>query len=170
MAVVVIGLSYVTLILGELVPKRVALTHPERIAASLARFMRGMARLTTPIEWLLSATTDLLLRLSPLRGEPAVDTDEEIGFMLREGVAAGHIPPGETAIVEMALRLGDRRVSAVMTPRTQIEFLDLDDPEDEIRRRIRDSAYSRFPVLQGGTHQLAGIVQIKDLLVGKRFA
>ena len=83
--------------------------------------------------------------------------------MLREGVATGHIPPAETAIVEMALRLGDRRVSAVMTPRTQIEFLDLDDGAEEMQRRIRESAFSRFPVLQGGTHQLAGIVQVKDL-------
>ncbi len=163
MAVVVIGISYFSLILGELVPKRVALAHPERIAAALARIMRWMARITAPLEWLLSATTDLILRVVPLHGEPLRVTDEEIGFMLREGVAAGHIPLGETAIVEMALRLGDRRVSAVMTPRTQIEFLDLDDPEEETRRRIRDSAYSRFPVLQGGTHQLAGVVQVKDL-------
>src|SRR5438477_8761585 len=164
MAVVVIGISYFSLILGELVPKRLALLRPEPIAAALARFMRGMARVGAPIEWLLSATTDLLLRLLPLRGGPPPVTDEEIGFMLREGVAAGHIPQAETAIVEMALRLGDRRVSAVMTPRTQIEFLDLDDPEEEIRRHIRDSAYSRFPVVQGGTHQLAGILQTKDLL------
>ncbi|TMK08773.1 MAG: HlyC/CorC family transporter [Alphaproteobacteria bacterium] len=164
MAIVVLGISYFSLILGELVPKRVAMIHPEGIAASLARFMRGLARIGAPIEWLLSTTTDLLLRLLPLRGEPAPVTDQEIGFMLREGVATGHISQGETAIVEMALRLGERRVSAVMTPRTQIEFLDLDDPEDEIRRHIRDSAYSRFPVVQGGTHQLAGIVQVKDLL------
>ena len=164
MAAVVLGISYVSLILGELVPKRVAMIHPEGIAAALARFMRGLARIGAPIEWLLSATTDLLLRLLPLRGEPAPVTDQEIGFMLREGVATGHIAQGETAIVEMALRLGDRRVSAVMTPRTQIEFLDLDDPEEEIRRHIRDSAYSRFPVVQGGTHQLTGIVQVKDLL------
>ena len=164
MAVVVIGISYFSLILGELVPKRIAMIHPERIAAALARFMSALARIGAPIEWLLSTTTDLLLRLLPLRGEPAPVTDQEIGFMLREGVATGHIPQGETAIVEMALRLGDRRVSAVMTPRTQIEFLDLDDPEEEIRRHIRDSAYSRFPVVQGGTHQLAGIVQVKDLL------
>src|SRR5579862_1210948 len=109
-------------------------------------------------------TTDLALKLFPLHGEPIPITDQEIGFMLREGAAAGHIPLGETAIVEMALRLGERRVSSVMTPRTQIEFLDLDDPEDETRGRIRNSAYSRFPVLQGGTHQLAGIVQVKDLL------
>ncbi len=163
MAVVVIGLSYVTLILGELVPKRIAMAHPERIATALAQFMRRLARIATPVEWLLSATTDLLLRLSPLRGEPVPVTDEEIGFMLREGVAAGHIPLGETAIVEMALRLGDRRIGGLMTPRTQIEFLDLDDAEDEIKRQIRESSYSRFPVLQGGTHQLAGIVQVKDL-------
>ena len=164
MAVVVIGISYFSLILGELVPKRIALTHPERIAAALARLMRLLAWLSAPLEWLLTATTDLALRLFPLRGEPVPVTDEEIGFMLREGVAGGHIPHGETAIVEMALRLGERRVSAVMTPRTQIEFLDLDDPEEENRRRIRDSAYSRFPVVRGGSHQLSGIVQVKDLL------
>jgi magnesium and cobalt exporter, CNNM family len=163
-AVVVIGVSYFSLILGELVPKRIALAHPERIAAALARVMGVMAQLAAPLEWLLSTTTDLVLRLFPLRGEALSVTDEEIGFMLREGAAAGHIPLGETAIVEMALRLGDRRISAVMTPRTQIEFLDLDDQEDEIRRRIRDSAYSRFPVVHGGPHQLAGIVQVKDLL------
>jgi putative hemolysin len=165
MAVVVIGLSYFSLILGELVPKRLALTHPERIAAAVARFMRWMARIGAPLEWFLSASTELVLRALPLKGEPPAVTDEEIGFMLREGVAAGHIPPAETAIVEMALRLGDRRVSAVMTPRTQVEFLDLDDEESEIRQRIRGSVYSRFPVMQGGTHQLAGIVQVKDLLI-----
>ena len=164
MAVVVIGLSFFSLILGELVPKRIAMIRPEGIAAALGRFMRALARIGTPIEWLLSTTTDLLLRLLPLRGDSVPVTDQEIGFMLREGVATGHIPQGETAIVEMALRLGERRVSAVMTPRTQIEFLDLDDPEEEIRRHIRDSPYSRFPVVQGGTHQLAGILQVKDLL------
>ncbi len=163
LAVVVIGLSYVTLILGELVPKRVAMAHPERIAIALARFMRTLARIATPLEWLLTATTDLLLRLLPMRGAPVPVTDEEIGFMLREGAAAGHIPLAETAIVEMALRLGDRRIGGLMTPRTQIEFLDLEDAEEELKRQIRDSSYSRFPVLQGGTHQLAGIVQVKDL-------
>jgi putative hemolysin len=164
MAAVVAGISYFSLILGELVPKRIALADAERIASALARLMRGLAVIGAPIEWLLSASADLILRLLPLRAEPAPVTDEEITFLLREGVAAGHIPSAETAIVEMALRLGDRRVSGVMTPRTQIEFLDLDDPPDEIRRHIRESDYSRFPVVQGGTHQLAGIVQVKDLL------
>jgi putative hemolysin len=163
MAIVVAGISYSSLILGELVPKRLALLDAERIASALGRLMRRLAMVGTPIEWLLSGSADLILKLFPVRGSPPPVTDEEIGFMLREGVATGHIPPAETAIVEMALRLGDRRVSAVMTPRTQIEFLDLDDPPDELRRHIRESAFSRFPVVQGGTHQLAGFVQVKDL-------
>ena len=166
MAVVVIAISYFSLILGELVPKRIALAHTERIAAALARIMRAMARVGAPIEWLLSASTNLVLRLLPIRNpRTAPVTDEEISFMLREGVATGHIPEAETAIVEMALRLGDRRASAVMTPRTQVESLDLDDPEEENRRKIRDSAYSRFPVVQGGSQQVLGIVQAKDLLI-----
>ncbi len=165
MAAVVIGISYFSLILGELVPKRIALMHPERIAAALARIMRAIAQAGAPIEWLLSASTDLVLRLLPVRSRgTAPVTDEEISFMLREGVATGHIPEAETAIVEMALRLGDRRASAVMTPRTRIESLDLDDPDEENRRKIRDSAYSRFPVVQGGLQQVTGIVQAKDLL------
>src|SRR5207245_388304 len=105
------------------------------------------------------------LRLLPMRGQgTAPVTDEEISFMLREGVATGHIPHAETAIVEMALRLGDRRASAVITPRIQIEWLDLDDPEEENRRKIRESAYSRFPVVQGGSQQVVGIVQAKEML------
>ncbi|MGA8401944.1 MAG: hemolysin family protein [Stellaceae bacterium] len=164
MAAVVIGIAYFSLILGELVPKRIALGDAEGIASVLARLMRWLAVFGAPIEWLLSATADLILKLVPVRGQSMAVTDEEIGFLLREGVAAGHIPLAETAIVEMALRLGDRRVSAVMTPRTQIEFLDLDDPLSEIRRHIRESAFSRFPVVQGDTHQLAGIVQVKHLL------
>jgi putative hemolysin len=165
MAVVVIGISYFSLILGELVPKRIALVHPERIAAALARIMRAIALAGAPIEWFLSASTDLVLRLMPVRSQgTAPVTDEEISFMLREGVATGHIPEAETAIVEMALRLGDRRASAVMTPRTRIQLLDLDDPEEENRRKIRESAHSRFPVVQGGSQQVIGIVQARDLL------
>jgi putative hemolysin len=165
MAVVVIGIAYFSLILGELVPKRIALLRPERIAAALGRFMRAVARVGAPIEWFLSASTDLVLSLLPVGSQGAAPvTDEEITFMLREGVATGHIPLAETAIVEMALRLGDRRASAVMTPRTRIEWLDLDDPKEDNGRKIRESNYSRFPVVLGGSQQVIGIVQAKDLL------
>jgi len=91
-------------------------------------------------------------------------TEEEITLMLREATAAGHFQAAETAMVQMVFRLGDRRVSAVMTPRTQVEWLDVTDSEEENRRKIRDSDYSRFPVVHGGPQHVLGIVQVKDLL------
>jgi putative hemolysin len=162
---IVVVISYVTLVLGELVPKRLALGRPEFIAASLSRLLQAMAALTRPVERLLSLSSNLVLRLVPSRtGEPPPVTEEEITLMLREATAAGHFQAAETAIAQMAFRLGDRRVSGVMTPRTQVEWLDLGDSEEENRRKIRDSDYSRFPVVQGGPQQVLGIVQVKDLL------
>ncbi len=164
-ALVVIVISYLTLILGELVPKRVALRRPEAIARRLAPLLRGMTRVAAPLAWFLSASSNLVLFLVPLRStEPAPATEEEIAIMLREAQATGQVHAAETAIVQMALRLGDRRVGAVMTPRTQVEWLDLADSEEETRRRIRDSDYSRFPAFEGGLTQVAGIMQVKDLL------
>jgi putative hemolysin len=164
-AVVVILISYFTLVLGELVPKRLALSRPEFIAARLSGLLLAMSRLATPAERLLSATSNLVLRLVMLRpGEPPPVTEEEITLMLREATAAGHFQAAETAMVQMVFRLGDRRVSTVMTPRTQVEWLDLTDSEEENRRKLHDSAYSRFPVVDGGPHHVVGIVQVKDLL------
>lgn len=164
-AVVVILISYFSLILGELVPKRLALGRPEVIAARLSWLLQALARLAAPVGWFLSASSNLVLRLAPARpGEPAPVTEEEITLMLREATAAGHFQAAETAIVQMVFRLGDRRVSAVMTPRTQVEWLDLTDTNEENRRKVSDSAYSRFPVVDGGPQQVVGIVQVKDLL------
>jgi putative hemolysin len=165
---VVIVISYFTLVLGELVPKRLALSRPEFIAARLSRLLQAMAKIARPVERLLSASSNLVLRIGPGRpSEPPPVTEEEITLMLREATAAGHFQAAETAIVQMVFRLGDRRVSAVMTPRTQVEWLDLDDSEEENRRKIRDSDYSRFPVVVGGPEQVLGIVQVKDLLTAQ---
>jgi putative hemolysin len=161
---VVILISYFSLILGELVPKRLALSRPEFIAARLSWLLQMMAWVSRPAERLLSASSNLVLRLVPMRsGEPSPVTEEEITLMLREATAAGHFQAAETAMVRMVFRLGDRRVSAVMTPRTQVEWLDLTDSEEENRRKVRDSAYSRFPVVEGGPQHVIGIVQVKDL-------
>src|ERR1700688_693616 len=163
--VVVIVIAYVTLVLGELVPKRVALSRPEFIAARLSPLLQGMSVLARPVERLLSASSNLVLRLTLTRpGEPPPVTEEEITLMLREATAAGHFQAQETAMVQMVFRLGDRRLSAVMTPRIQVEWLDLTDSEEENRRKIQDSDYSRFPVVQGGPQQVLGVVQVKDLL------
>lgn len=162
---VVIIISYFTLVLGELVPKRLALGRPEFIAARLSRLLQVMATIARPVERLLSGSSNLVLRIGPGRpSEPPPVTEEEITLMLREATAAGHFKAEETAIVQMVFRLGDRRVSAVMTPRTQVEWLDLEDSEEENRRKIRDSDYSRFPVVVSGPEQVLGIVQVKDLL------
>jgi len=162
---VVIVIAYVTLVLGELVPKRVALGRPEFIAARLSRLLQVMSVAARPVERLLSASSNMVLHLVPGRSaEPAPVTEEEITLMLREATAAGHFQAQETAIVQMVFRLGDRRVSTVMTPRTQVELLDVTDSDEENRRKIRDSDYSRFPVVQGGPQQVLGIVQVKDLL------
>jgi putative hemolysin len=162
--IVVAGISYVSLVVGELVPKRIALSRPEAIAAGFARFLRGFSRIAAPLEWLLSASSSLILRLIPVRPERPGVTEEEIAVMLREGTAAGYFHAVETGIVQMAFRLGDRRISAVMTPRTQVEWVDLADTPEEQRRRVAASAYSRFPVVEGRTEHVAGIVQVKDLL------
>lgn len=172
--VVVILISYFSLILGELVPKRVALSRPEFIAARLSWLLQLMAAISRPAERLLSASSNLVLRIIPMRsGEPPPVTEEEITLMLREATAAGHFQAAETAMVQMVFRLGDRRISAVMTPRTQVEWLDLTDSEEETRRKIRDSAYSRFPVVEDGPQHVVGIVQVKDLhtaaLAGRPF-
>jgi putative hemolysin len=173
-AAVVILIAYFSLILGELVPKRLALSRPEYIATRLSWLLQIMAWLTAPAERLLSVSSNLVLRIIPVRaGEPSPVTEEEITLMLREATAAGHFQAAETAMVQMVFRLGDRRVSAVMTPRTQVEWLDLTDSEEENRRKIRESAYSRFPVVEGGPQHVVGIVQVKDLftavLAGRLF-
>jgi putative hemolysin len=172
--VVVIGITYLSLIVGELVPKRLALAHPERIAIRLAGFMRLLSRVAAPAEWLLSASTNLVLKVLPTRAQgQATVTEEEINLMLREGAAAGEFHIGETEIVQAALRLGDRRVGAVMTPRTQVEWIDLTDPEPEQRAKLLASPYSRFPVCEGGPQNVVGIVQVKDaaaaVLAGEPF-
>ena len=162
---VVVVITILTLLLGELVPKRLALSRPEQLARWLSRPMTLLASIAAPAVYLLSQATELLLKLIPLRhsSEPAV-TDEEIKLLMQQGTEAGHFHPAEKTIVDMALRLGDRRISAMMTPRTQVEWLDLSDPIEETRAKIRDSHYSRFPVAEGGRRNFIGVVEAKDLL------
>ncbi len=163
--VVVVLISYFTLILGELVPKRIALSRPEAIASSMSRLLSLLSRLARPVEWFLVKSSNLVLRLLPIRPvEPAPVTDEEITIMMREGIAAGDFERTETAIVQMALRLDNRAVGGMMTPRTQIEWLDLGDPADKNRRKIMAGDYSRFPVVEGDPPQVLGIVEVTKLL------
>jgi putative hemolysin len=165
---VVVVITFLTLILGELVPKRLAVSRPEAIAAGVGRSMALLSRIAAPAVWFLSAVTELVLWLFPMRhgSEPAV-TDEEVKLLMQQGTDAGHFHPAETSIVGMALRLGDRRVSALMTPRPQVEWLDLEDPIEETKEKVLNSHYSRFPVAEGGRRHIVGVVEVKDLLASE---
>jgi putative hemolysin len=165
LGIVVVAVTFCMVVLGELVPKRLAVGHPERIATALARFMTLVSAVVRPAEWVLSNATELVLKLLPISAPPPSPvTEDEINLMMREGAAAGEFHPGESAIVQMALRLGDRHVDALMTPRTQVDWLDLEDGWEINRRKILESHLSRFPVVEGGPHSVVGIVQVKDLL------
>jgi putative hemolysin len=164
-AVVVLAITTVTLIIGELVPKRLALNHPEGIACAMAVPMRTLSRLASPLVHLMSLATELVLKAMGVRPteEPPV-TEEEIRTMIEQGTQAGMFEEAEQNMVERVFRLGDRRVSALMTPRTKIVWLNTDDPADDSFAKILDSVYSRFPIYQGSRDNVVGVVHVKDML------
>lgn len=161
---VVLGITYLSLIVGELVPKRLALNAPERIAAAVAPAMHRLSRIAAPAVHLLSVSTRLVLRL--LRVQPGVDrgvTPEEVTILLRQGAEAGTIAREEREIVERAFRLADRSVRAVMTPRVDVEWIDLSRTLEDIRRVVRTSLHHRFPVAAGRLDQLRGVIGVSDV-------
>ena len=164
-AVVVALIAYFSLVIGELVPKRVALHNPERIAAAMAKPMNFFSRLGAPIVRLLGSSTRVVLRTFSLKpsDEPPV-TQEEIKVMMEQGAEAGVFEEAEHDIVKSIFKLGDRAVSALMKPRREVVWLDLDDPFEETKKKLASSLYSRFPVGQGSLDNTLGIVQTKDLL------
>ncbi|MCM0593276.1 MAG: hemolysin family protein [Gloeotrichia echinulata IR180] len=163
--VVVLVITYFSLIVGELVPKRLALNNPERIAAIVAIPMRALAALASPVVYLLSASTEMVLRVLGITpsSEPQV-TEEEIKILIEQGTEAGTFEEAEQDMVERIFRLGDRPVSSFMTPRPDIVWLDLEDPPEENRQKMVDSAYSRYPVCQGGLDNVLGVIPVTDLL------
>ncbi|MFL7808190.1 MAG: hemolysin family protein, partial [Anaerolineae bacterium] len=145
--IVVIGTAYLSLVIGELVPKRLGLARPERIAMAVAAPMRTLSKVTAPLVWLLSVSTEGVLRLLRVQPstEPAV-TEEEIRVLIEEGTQIGVFEEVEQDMIEGVLRLDDRRVSVVMTPRSHVAWLDISDPIEENRRKITESRHARFPV------------------------
>jgi putative hemolysin len=161
----ILTVTYLTLIIGELVPKRLALNNPERIAAAVAKPMQMLSNFTSPVVHLLSASTDVVLRLLGTR--PSTDpqvTEEEIKVLIEQGTEAGTFEEAEQDMLNRVFRLGDRRVSAVMTPRPDIIWLDLDDSAEVNRQIMVENAHGQFPVCQGNLDTVLGIVQVNDLL------
>jgi putative hemolysin len=163
--VVVVAIAYFALIIGELAPKRLALRYPESIAAAMAHPMNVLTTISSPIVHLLNISTDAVLRVFGRHHvqEPSV-TEEEIKTLVEKGTEAGIFEESEQNMVEAVFSLGDRSARSLMTPRTQIVWLDANAPDDQVRAKIKESGYSRFPVASGGLDHVTGIVQAKDLL------
>ncbi|MBE8987321.1 hemolysin family protein [Nostoc sp. LEGE 12450] len=163
--IVVLIITYLSLIVGELVPKRLALNNPERIASIVAIPMQALAAIASPVVFLLSASTDLILRVLGITAstEPQV-TEEEIKILIEQGTEAGTFEEAEQDMVERVFRLGDRPVSYLMTPRPDIVWLDLEDTAEENRQKMVESAYSRYPVCQAGLDNVLGVIPVTDLL------
>ncbi len=166
LVLVVLTITYLSLVVGELIPKRLALSDPEKIAAALAIPMKGLSKLASPMVWLLSVSTDLGVRLLGVKPnkEPPI-TEEEIKLLIEQGTQVGVFEEAEQDIVHSVFRLGDRRVDQIMTPHTEIVWLDLDDPLDENIQKALDSRFTRFPVGQGSLDNVQGILLSKDLFV-----
>lgn len=162
----VLPITYLSLVLGELVPKRLAMRDPEGISSAIARTMFFLTKAFSPLVRFLSFSTESVLRVLGVKvmEEPPV-TEEEIQLLIDQGTQAGIFEEAEHDMVEGVFSLGDQRVYSLMTPRTDIVWLDIDDSIEEIREKIAANDFSRFPVRQGTLDVILGIVKARDLLV-----
>jgi putative hemolysin len=164
LAIVVAGITFFSIVLGELVPKRIAILYPETMAAMIARPLQFMARLAHPFVRLLAMTTDGIMRLLGMHHhKDETPTEEDVTGMIKESTDAGVFEKAEYDIAARALRLDDWHLRALMTPRVDLEYLDLDQPLERNLARIAESPYSRFPVYRGDRSQVLGVVRARNL-------
>ena len=165
LSLVVIAIAYLTLVLGELVPKQLALRRPEHIASYVARPITWLARVTRPAVWLLSSSSGAILRMFGLhRAPPHTVTEEELKALLAEGAQAGVLEHGERDMIERILRLADKPVRAIMTPRTDLAWVDRTDSPAEIIAAVTAARHSRLVVCDGTVDNVVGVVRAKELL------
>lgn len=162
--IIVVVVTYFTLVIGELVPKRLGILRPESVARQMAGPMKWMAIVTSPFIWLLTIFTNFLVNIFNLK--PTVDnnaTEEEIKALINEGATSGAIEETEQEIIERVFHLGDRNITSLMTHRTDIVWLDVNDPKEIIRSKIFESPHSVYPVCDDEIDNIRGIISIKDL-------
>ncbi|HLP54178.1 MAG TPA: hemolysin family protein [Fluviicola sp.] len=162
--VVVGSLTFFSLVLGELVPKRIGLANPESIAKVMARPMKIISVITSPFVWLLTVTSDMLIKL--FRIKPSSDskvTEEEIKAIIQEGTEGGEVQEIEQDIVERVFHLGDRNISSLMTHRNDLIYLNLSDDSETVRSTVNTEMHSIYPVFETHKDQVKGVVLLKDL-------
>ncbi len=164
-AIIVIIITYFTLIFGELVPKRLGLSRPEAIAKLLAAPMRVVSLITHPFIWLLTSSTNLIVKLFNIKAKDNQVTEEEIKAIISEGTEQGTIEEAEQEIIERVFHLGDRNITSLMTHRSDIDWFDINDNEASIKEKIIREPHSVYPVCEGNIDNIKGIISLKDLYV-----
>lgn len=162
---VVAAITALSVIIGELVPKQIAMANPEGIAARVAPAMRMVARIGTPLVWLMDTTARLVLRLIGVRDQSdRAITDEEVRMTIAEAAQAGVLLEGERGMIAGVMRVADRSAAAMMTPRRDVETIDVGDPPAVVMEKARAARFSRLPVTEGSADEILGVVALRDLI------
>jgi putative hemolysin len=165
LAITIAGVTYFSLVIGELIPKRIGLSYAEPIATHVSFAMKFLAIIAAPVIWLLKQSTEFMLRLLRLaRPRNTAVTEEEVKDLIAEGAESGIFKPAERNMLEGVMRLADRTVRTIMTPRLDMVWLGIEDGTEEHKKTIRTSGYSRFPIAKGDLEEILGVVQAKDVL------
>lgn len=168
--VVVMVVTFLSIVFGELIPKRIGLINAEKIAKVVATPMRLFAKLTYPIVWLLNQTSNLIFKLFNLKSKREdFVTEDEIKAIISEGTESGTVEEEEKEMIERIFHLGDRNISSLMTHRSDILWFDISDTEDKIREKILQEPHSFYPICEGDIDNIQGVVSIKDLYVSDDF-
>src|SRR5688572_18514276 len=164
-AIIVVIITYFSLVFGELVPKRLGLSRPETIAKLLAGPMRFVSLITHPFIWLLTKSTNIIVKLFNIQAKDTQVTEEEIKAIISEGTEQGTIEEAEQEIIERVFHLGDRNITSLMTHRSDLIWFDLNDNEAAIKEKILQEPHSVYPICDGQIDNIKGVVSIKDLYV-----
>jgi putative hemolysin len=166
LGIVVVIITFLSLIIGELVPKRIGLSNPEKIAATMAPMMQLISKAGSPFVWVLSHTSELIMKILGMNHvNDQTVTEEEIKAMIEEGTQGGHFEVTEQKMVEQVFRMADKRVEELMTPRMDIVFIDVNAPLEENFATLKENPHTYLPVCEDSLDDVLGIIQIKDLAV-----
>lgn len=166
-AIVLLSVTFCSLVLGELIPKRIGLSNPEGISRVMAPFMKILSKITFPFVWILTKTSDIILTILNLKKSKENNiTEEEIKAIIQEGTQGGEVQKIEQAIVERVFALGDRKIASLMTNRSDLIFINANDSMTTIRETVKDDLHRIYPVYEKDKDKILGIITLKDLYIG----
>ena len=168
--IIVILVTFLSIVFGELIPKRIGLINAEKIAKMMAQPMRVFAKITHPFVWLLNKTSNIFFKIFNIKSErDDFVTEDEIKAIITEGTESGSVEHEEKEMIERIFHLGDRNITSLMTHRSDIVYFDVSDNEDKIREKIIQQPHSFYPICDGEIDNIKGVVSIKDLYVADDF-